>query len=149
MFVRVVDEPANPGRLCLGDNARRNRAVREDVRILTRAQANELRLPAEDFWHFDSRVVALLHFDDTDEMTGVEPIANPCTSCGTASSERRRGTARYRPGGDDRLPAVPRRPRRAAPRTRGSTSAASSRGASAGRSRRCPCRRPPPERHRG
>ncbi|MFI8425115.1 DUF6879 family protein [Streptomyces sp. NPDC085479] len=75
--VRVVDEPATPGQLYLADNARRNRAVGERIRTLTRAQADELRLPAEDFWLFDSRVVALLHFDDTDEMTGVELITNP------------------------------------------------------------------------
>jgi len=75
--VRVVDEPATPGQLYLADNARRNRAVGEDIRTLTRAQADELRLPAEDFWLFDSRVVALLHFDDADEMTGVELITNP------------------------------------------------------------------------
>ncbi|MFE1344711.1 DUF6879 family protein [Streptomyces sp. NPDC058757] len=75
--VRVVDEPATPGQLYLADNARRNRAVGEDIRTLTRAQADALRLPAEDFWLFDSRVVALLHFDEDDEMTGVELITNP------------------------------------------------------------------------
>ncbi|MFG3189263.1 DUF6879 family protein [Streptomyces omiyaensis] len=75
--VRVVDEPATPGQLYLADNARRNRAVGEDIRTLTRAQADALRLPAEDFWLFDSRVVALLHFDEGDEMTGVELITNP------------------------------------------------------------------------
>ncbi|MFE1266038.1 DUF6879 family protein [Streptomyces sp. NPDC058758] len=75
--VRVVDEPATPGQLYLADNARRNRAVGEDIRTLTRAQADELSLPAEDFWLFDSRVVALLHFDEDDEMTCVELITNP------------------------------------------------------------------------
>ncbi|MFE9736522.1 DUF6879 family protein [Streptomyces sp. NPDC006477] len=75
--VRVVDEPPTPGQLYLADNARRNRAVGEDIRTLTRAQADELHLPAEDFWLFDSRVVALLHFDEGDEMTGVELITNP------------------------------------------------------------------------
>ncbi|MCZ0979406.1 hypothetical protein O1L60_10655 [Streptomyces diastatochromogenes] len=75
--VRVVDEPPTPGQLYLADNARRNRAAGEDIRTLTRAQADELRLPAEDFWIFDSRVVALLHFNEADEMTGVELITNP------------------------------------------------------------------------
>lgn len=75
--VRVVDEPPTMGQRYLADNARRNRAVGEDIRTLIRAQADELRLPAEDFWIFDSRVVALLHFDDADEMTGVELITNP------------------------------------------------------------------------
>jgi hypothetical protein len=59
------------------DNARRNSAVGEDIRVLTRSQAEELQLPREDFWIFDARVVALLHFDDADVMTGVELITNP------------------------------------------------------------------------
>ncbi|MFD4855172.1 DUF6879 family protein [Streptomyces atratus] len=75
--VRLLDEPPTPGQLYLLDNARRNAAVGEDIRTLPRAQAEELRLPAEDFWIFDSRVVALLRFDDEDQMTGVELITNP------------------------------------------------------------------------
>ncbi|MEV0781330.1 DUF6879 family protein [Streptomyces sp. NPDC050428] len=47
------------------------------MRVLTRAEADHLRLPEEDFWIFDMRVVALLHFDTDDEMTGVELITNP------------------------------------------------------------------------
>ncbi|MFF3360416.1 DUF6879 family protein [Streptomyces misionensis] len=45
--------------------------------MLTRSKADELQLPGEDFWIFDARVVALLHFDDADDMTGVELITNP------------------------------------------------------------------------
>ncbi|MEV5596028.1 DUF6879 family protein [Streptomyces sp. NPDC052496] len=41
------------------------------------ANAERLRLPAEDFWIFDSRMVALLHFDDGDTLTGVELITDP------------------------------------------------------------------------
>lgn len=75
--VRVLDEPPTPGQLYLLDNARRNVAVGEDIRTLPRATADALGLPAEDFWIFDSRVVALLVFDDEDQMTGVELITNP------------------------------------------------------------------------
>lgn len=75
--VRILDEPATDGQRYLLDNARRNSAAGEDIRTLTRDQAEELRLPAEDFWIFDSRVVALLHFDNDDQMTGVELITNP------------------------------------------------------------------------
>ncbi|MFJ8036047.1 DUF6879 family protein [Streptomyces sp. NPDC096032] len=75
--VRVLDEPPTHGQRYLLDNARRNAAVGEDIRILVRSQADELRLPCEDFWLFDARVVALLHFDDADEMTGVELITDP------------------------------------------------------------------------
>lgn len=75
--VRILDEPATPGQLYLLDNARRNAAVGEDIRMLSRATAEDLRLPAEDFWIFDSRVVALLVFDDEDRMTGIELLTNP------------------------------------------------------------------------
>ncbi|MBM9505395.1 DUF6879 family protein [Actinacidiphila acididurans] len=75
--VRIVDEPATPGQLYLLDNARRNTAVGETIRVLRRADAEGLRLPAEDFWIFDSRVVALLAFDQDDNLTGIDLITNP------------------------------------------------------------------------
>ncbi|MEU1893494.1 DUF6879 family protein [Streptomyces pristinaespiralis] len=75
--VRILDEPATPGQRYLLDNARRNEAAGETIRVLPRGQANELRLPSQDFWIFDARVVALLHFDHGDAMTGVELITNP------------------------------------------------------------------------
>lgn len=75
--VRILDAPATEGQRYLLDNARRNVQVGEDIRTLTRAEADELSLPDADFWIFDMRVVALLHFDDADEMTGVELITNP------------------------------------------------------------------------
>lgn len=75
--VRILDEPPTEGQRYLLDNARRNTAVGENIRVLTRSMADELGLPHEDFWIFDSRVVALLHHDDADEMTGVELITDP------------------------------------------------------------------------
>nr|WP_119590279.1 DUF6879 family protein [Streptomyces scabiei] len=75
--VRILDEPPTAGQLYLLDNARRNAAVGEDIRVLTRARADDLGLPREDFWLFDSRVVGLLHFDDADEITRVELITDP------------------------------------------------------------------------
>ncbi|MER5467207.1 DUF6879 family protein [Streptomyces sp. NPDC002685] len=75
--VRILDEPPTEGQRYLLDNARRNTAVGEDIRVLTRPRAEELNLPREDFWIFDSRVVALLHHDDADNMTGVELITDP------------------------------------------------------------------------
>lgn len=75
--VRILDEPPTEGQRYLLDNARRNTAVGEDIRVLTRTRADDLALPREDFWIFDSRVVALLHHDDTDNMTGVELITDP------------------------------------------------------------------------
>ncbi|MFC8124641.1 DUF6879 family protein [Streptomyces sp. NPDC057302] len=75
--VRILDEPPTDGQRYLLDNARRNSAAGEDIRVLPRSRADELRLPREDFWLFDSRVVALLHHDEADMMTGVELITNP------------------------------------------------------------------------
>ncbi|MEV6116625.1 DUF6879 family protein [Streptomyces sp. NPDC052109] len=75
--VRILDEPPTEGQRYLLDNARRNTAAGETIRVLTRSKAAELQLPNADFWLFDARVVALLHFDDADEMTGVELITNP------------------------------------------------------------------------
>ncbi|MCX5387847.1 DUF6879 family protein [Streptomyces sp. NBC_00083] len=75
--VRVVDAPPTPGQRYLLDNARRNGAVGEDIRNLWRSDAERLALPAEDFWLFDARVIARLHFDGDDRLTGVELITDP------------------------------------------------------------------------
>jgi len=75
--VRIVDSPPTPGQLYLLDNARRNSAVGERIHNLWREEADRLGLPAEDFWLFDSRLVALLNFDDTDNLVDVELITRP------------------------------------------------------------------------
>ncbi|MFF4963256.1 DUF6879 family protein [Streptomyces sp. NPDC001222] len=75
--VRVVDNPPTAGQLYLLDNARRNSAVGERIFNLWRGDADRLGLPAEDFWIFDSRLVALLNFDDADNLLNVELITEP------------------------------------------------------------------------
>ncbi|MFI5616847.1 DUF6879 family protein [Streptomyces sp. NPDC051567] len=75
--VRVVDEPPTVGQLYLLDNAKRNSTFGEDIRNLSRKEAERLRLPAEDYWLFDSRIVALLNFDDDDQLVDVELISEP------------------------------------------------------------------------
>ncbi|MFF3751070.1 DUF6879 family protein [Streptomyces sp. NPDC002018] len=75
--VRVVDAPPTTGQLYLLDNARRNSAVGEKILNLGRADAERLGLPAEDFWIFDSRLVALLNFDDADNLVDVELVTEP------------------------------------------------------------------------
>ncbi|MEU6720702.1 DUF6879 family protein [Nonomuraea sp. NPDC046802] len=75
--VRIVDDPPTTGQLYLLDNARRNSAVGEKIMNLWRADANQLILPAEDFWIFDSRLVALLNFDAADNLINVELITEP------------------------------------------------------------------------
>ena len=75
--VRVVDNPPTEGQLFLLDYARCNAATGEDVRNLWREDAERTYLPAEDFWIFDSRLVAVLHFDDQDALGDIEVITEP------------------------------------------------------------------------
>ncbi|MFJ9587295.1 DUF6879 family protein [Streptomyces acidicola] len=75
--VRIVDQPPTTGQLYLLDNAKRNGGMGEDIRNLWRADADRLRLPAEDFWLFDSRLIALLRFDGDDQLTHVDLITEP------------------------------------------------------------------------
>ncbi|NUS15649.1 MAG: hypothetical protein HOY69_30360 [Streptomyces sp.] len=75
--VRIIDSPPTPGQLYLLDNARRNSAVGEDIRVLPRADARRLDLPDDDFWIFDSRLVALLNFNESDDLVDVELITEP------------------------------------------------------------------------
>ncbi|MET7680409.1 DUF6879 family protein [Streptomyces sp. NPDC005423] len=76
--VRVIDEPYTEGQLyLLLQNTPRNAASGEDIRFLTRRRADELGLPGEDFWIFDTHTVALLHFDEADESSGIELITAP------------------------------------------------------------------------
>ncbi|MFF4283063.1 DUF6879 family protein [Streptomyces kronopolitis] len=75
--VRIIDSPPTTGQLYLLDNAKRNSATGEDMRNLWRADAERLELPTEDFWIFDSRFIALLHFDEEDTLLHVELITDP------------------------------------------------------------------------
>ncbi|MGW7366457.1 DUF6879 family protein [Streptomyces sp. NPDC054841] len=75
--VRVVDNPPTEGQLFLLGYARCNAATGEDVRNLWREDAERAHLPAEDFWIFDSRLVAVLRFDDADGFHDVEIITEP------------------------------------------------------------------------
>ncbi|MFI5807179.1 DUF6879 family protein [Streptomyces sp. NPDC051561] len=75
--VRIVDTPPTPGQRYLLAHAVKNEAIGEDVHILSRGEAERQRLPAEDFWIFDSRLVALLRFDEDDNLLDVELITEP------------------------------------------------------------------------
>jgi hypothetical protein len=74
---RIVDQPPTTGQLYLLDNAKRNSFLGEDIRNLWRSDADRLRLPSEDYWLFDSRLVALLRFDADDQLVDVELITEP------------------------------------------------------------------------
>lgn len=73
--VRIADEPPTTEQRFLLDYARHNAAAGEDIRYLPRTDS--AHLPAEDFWIFDSRLVALLHFDDDDNLLSIELITEP------------------------------------------------------------------------
>lgn len=75
--VRIIDNPPTAGQLYLLDNARRNSAVGEKILNLWREDADRLGLPTEDFWIFDSRLVALLNFDDAANLVSIELITEP------------------------------------------------------------------------
>jgi hypothetical protein len=57
--------------------ARFTNAAGDDIRYLTRDRAREIALPKHDYWLFDSRKIARLHFDDDDHLLGVEVIEDP------------------------------------------------------------------------
>ncbi|MGW6685629.1 DUF6879 family protein [Streptomyces sp. NPDC054961] len=75
--VRLVDAPPTTGQRYLLSHARKNAALGEDIRNLYRAEASRLQVPAEDFWIFDSRLVAVLNFDTEDRLVDVELITEP------------------------------------------------------------------------
>ena len=75
--VRILDTPPTDGQRYLLAHARKNAALGEDIQCLKRADAQRLQLPEEDFWIFDSRLVALLNFDAHDNLVDVELITEP------------------------------------------------------------------------
>ncbi|MFE9043126.1 DUF6879 family protein [Streptomyces sp. NPDC007818] len=82
--VRLVDEPLTEGQEFLLATAPGNIAAGEDIRTLTRAQAQRLRLPEHDFWLFDSRTLVRFVFDEDDTTLGVvvsEDPAEVATAC--------------------------------------------------------------------
>lgn len=51
----------------------------DDIRYLTRDQADERDLPRHDYWLFDSRKLVKMHFGDDDRFLGGEVITDPAT----------------------------------------------------------------------
>ncbi|MEU8952082.1 DUF6879 family protein [Streptomyces sp. NPDC048489] len=75
--VRLVDEPATQGQEFLTATAPGNVAAGKDIRNLTRAAAERLRLPDHDFWLFDSKVLARFAFNENDTALGVYVTEDP------------------------------------------------------------------------
>jgi hypothetical protein len=73
--VRVVTVPLSDySRYSLWSSQTNNKAG-EDIRYLARDQAEGL--PDHDYWLFDSRTLAWMHFDDDDRFVGAEIIDEP------------------------------------------------------------------------
>nr|MDT0657254.1 hypothetical protein [Micromonospora sp. DSM 115978] len=53
------------------------REAGDDIRYLTREQAEALILPKHDYWLFDSRKLVMMRFGDDDRFVGAELIAAP------------------------------------------------------------------------
>jgi hypothetical protein len=55
------------------------REAGDDIRYLSRDQADAAELPKRDFWLFDSRKLVKMHFSDDDRFVGAEVIEDPST----------------------------------------------------------------------
>lgn len=75
--VRLVDEPPTEGQRFLLATGLGNVAAGEDIRNLTRTEAEQLRLPDFDFWLFDSKIMARFAFDEEDTTLGVYVTEDP------------------------------------------------------------------------
>ncbi|MFB7278038.1 DUF6879 family protein [Streptomyces hydrogenans] len=69
--VRITDEPITEGQAFLLESGFVNVEAGEDIRVLTRNEADRLNLPNYDFWLFDSKILARFAFDDDDTTLGV------------------------------------------------------------------------------
>jgi hypothetical protein len=49
----------------------------EDIRYLTRDEADAAGLPNHDYWLFDSQQLVRMHFDDGDAFLGAEIVEDP------------------------------------------------------------------------
>ena len=78
--VRVVSVPMTDYSRYGIAYARHTVAAGDDIRYLTRDRARAVGLPNHDYWLFDSRTLAMMHFDDADDrFLGAEVIEDPAT----------------------------------------------------------------------
>ena len=52
-------------------------AAGEDIRYLTRDEADAEGLPNYDYWLFDSRQLVCMHYDEADQFQGAELLEDP------------------------------------------------------------------------
>ena len=75
--VRVVSIPLSDySRFSLRASQFTN-AAGEDIRYVNRDAANDAQLPNHDYWLFDSRKLAMMHFSEHDRFLGAEIIKDP------------------------------------------------------------------------
>ncbi|WP_381802133.1 DUF6879 family protein [Streptomyces niveus] len=74
--VRIIDTPPTDGQRFLMATAEGGVAAGEDIRVLTRTEAERLELPDYDLWLFDSRTLVRMHIDESDTTIGVELITD-------------------------------------------------------------------------
>lgn len=75
--VRVVSIPLSDySRFSLRASQFTN-AAGEDIRYVNRDAANDAQLPNHDYWLFDSRKLAMMHFSEHDRFLGAEIIEDP------------------------------------------------------------------------
>ncbi|MFD5818118.1 DUF6879 family protein [Streptomyces sp. NPDC127038] len=75
--VRIIDQPLTEGQKFLLARAPSNVAAGDEVRYLTRTDADRLGLPDFDFWLLDSRTLLRFVFDEQDTTLGVTVSQEP------------------------------------------------------------------------
>jgi hypothetical protein len=75
--VRIVPEPPTDYQRFALRSCRQNVEAGEDIRYLRRERANQLDLPAHDFWLFDGERLALMYFTADDRLVGAHLIIQP------------------------------------------------------------------------
>jgi len=75
--VRVMDDPLTDYNRYMIYTGHRNVSAGEDIRYLSRADANALDLPGHDFWVFDSVRMTELRFTDDGRLLGQDLITDP------------------------------------------------------------------------
>jgi hypothetical protein len=75
--VRVVSRPLSDYSRWSYVVSQRNIEAGEDIRYLARKGAQAVGLPNHDYWLFDSRKLARMHFSDDDRFIGAEIVEDP------------------------------------------------------------------------
>lgn len=75
--VRVVSRPLTDYSRFSLSVAERTVAAGDDIRYLARDHPGAEKLPNHDYWLFDSRILAMMHFGDDDRFLGAEIIDDP------------------------------------------------------------------------